>query len=276
MATSRFRVVTDSTADLPEAWRKQYGIEVVPLRVHFGNKSYKDGVDLTNREFFEKLAAADKLPTTSAPSPGDFAEVYERLRKECDGIVSIHLGSNLSATVESARLGAQAAAGFPVEVIDTRSVTMPMAFLCQIAAQAPDLESAVAACRERLDKLAVLALLDTLRYLQMGGRIRKVEYWVGSVLDFKPIVKLEGGPIEPVDRPRTRARGLKSLLEHFRSDLPVERVGVMHAQAPADAERVREELQSELPDVPIEIGLTGAVLGTHTGPGALGLCYIRK
>ena len=103
----RFAVVTDSTADLPDEWRARYGIEVVPLKVLFGNETFRDGIDLTNDQFFERLETAQQLPTTSAPSPGDFSMVYEALSKECDGVVSIHLGSNLSATCEAARLGAE-------------------------------------------------------------------------------------------------------------------------------------------------------------------------
>src|SRR6202140_4011991 len=128
-----FAVVTDSTPDPPAQWRERYDIEVVPLKVIFGEETFRDGVDINNQEFFARLASSSKLPTTSAPSPGEFAELYQRLAKDHDACISIHIGVALSATAESARVGAQSVDGFKVRVIDSETVTMPMAFLCKIA-----------------------------------------------------------------------------------------------------------------------------------------------
>ena len=268
--------MTDSTADLPDGWRERYGIEVVPLRTLFGNESFRDGVDLTGDQFFGKLEGVQQLPTTSAPSPGDFAAAYERLRPECEAVISIHLGSQLSATCEAARLGAQAVEGLRVEVVDTRSVSMCIAFLCRIAAESESIEAALAACRERIPKLRILALLDTLRYIQMGGRISRIQYLLGSMLDVKAIMKVAGGEITPVGRTRTRGKAIPLLMEQLRADLPVEHLAVMHGAAADDADRIREELAGELKSPEIEIGQIGSVLGTHTGPKALGLAYIRR
>jgi len=192
----RFRVVTDSTSDVPPAWRERFGIEVVPLTVVFGNESFRDRVDLSHDEFFSRLRGASKLPTTSAPAPGDFATVYERLSRECDGVISIHLGGNLSGTVDSARLGAQAVDGFPVHVVDSRSVTMCVGFLCRLAAESTSLEEAVQRVEERVPRLRILALLDTLRYLEMGGRVTHAQALVGTVLDVKPIMGVAEGRID--------------------------------------------------------------------------------
>src|SRR3979409_1481122 len=163
-----FAVVTASTADLPDEWRDHYGIEVVPLKVLFGKESFRDRVDMTDEEFFRRLAASTSLPTTSAPSPGEFAEVYERLSKDPDGCISIHIGAQLSATAEAARVGAQSVEGFQVNVIDSETVTFPMAFLCRTAAECETLDQATAAVKERVPRCRVLALLDTLKYLEMG------------------------------------------------------------------------------------------------------------
>src|SRR5437660_5435606 len=140
MSRRPFAVVTDSTADLPDDWRTRYGIEVVPLKVLFGSETFRDRVDLTDAQFFQRLESATKLPTTSAPSPGDFAEVYARLAGDYESCISIHIGTQLSATAEAARVGAQSVEGFPVEVIDSETVTMPVAFLCRVAAGSPSLE----------------------------------------------------------------------------------------------------------------------------------------
>jgi DegV family protein with EDD domain len=272
----RFRVVTDSTSDVPAAWCERYGIEVVPLRVLFGEESFRDRVDLSVDQFFDRLRQADRLPTTSAPSPGDFATVYERLRHECDGVVSIHLSGELSATVEAARVGARSVEGFPVHVIDSRCITICVAYLCRVAAEAPSLEEAVRRVEERVPRQRILALLDTLRYLEMGGRIGRARALLGTMLDLKPILGVTEGRVEPLDRVRTRRKAIPRMVELLRRDLPVERLAVMHAQAPEDAERIRAELAAELPDVEVEVGEIGAVLGTHVGPGAVGLTYLKQ
>jgi DegV family protein with EDD domain len=272
----RFAVVTDSTADLPDEWRTRYGIEVVPLKVIFGNETFRDRVDMSDDEFFRRLAAATKLPTTSAPSPGEFAEVYRRLAENHDGCISIHLGAQLSATAEAARIGAESVEGFRVEVVDSQTVTMPIAFLCRVAAESETLEAATAAVAARVPKTRVLALLDTLRYLEMGGRLNRAQAMIGTMLDLKPLLLVDGGMPKAVSRVRTRSRAASAMLDYFRGELPVEHVAVMHAQAPAEAETMAASLRKELPGQEIVIGRIGCVLGTHTGPKALGVVYIKK
>ncbi len=275
---SSFRVVTDSTADLPTEWAARYGIEVVPLRVQFGNDSFRDRVDLTDDEFFARLAQSSKLPTTSAPSPGDFAAVFRRLAEETEGAISIHIGSRLSATAEAARIGAQAVEGFDVRVVDSGSLSMALAFLCRLAAQAPSLDAAVETVEAAVPKARVVALLDTLRYVEMGGRVSRTQAMIGTMLDLKPILGLSGGAITPLDRVRTRSRAIPRLVELMKADAPLAHVGVMHAQAAAEAERIRAEIAPDLEreGVDVAIGQIGCVLGTHTGPKALGFAYLKR
>ena len=272
----RFAVVTDSTADLPDEWRERYGIDVVPLKVIFGTETFRDRVDMTDDEFFRRLATSTKLPTTSAPSPGEFADVYTRLAQDYEGCISIHLGAQLSATVEAARVGAQAVQGFRVDVIDSQTVTMPIAFLCKVAAESETLEAATAAVEERVPKARVLALLDTLRYLEMGGRLNRAQAMIGTMLDLKPLLLVADREIKPVERVRTRSRAIPRMVDYFRGDLPVEHVAVMHAQARDEAEALAASLQTDLPGQGVAIGKIGCVLGTHTGPKALGIVYIKK
>lgn len=276
MPKAPFRVVTDSTADLPDEWRARYGIEVVPLKTLFGEESFRDGVDLSGDQFFERLKTVTRLPTTSAPSPGEFSQVYRRLADECDAVVSIHIGSNLSATCEAARIGAQAVEGLRVEVVDSRSVTMCVAFLCKVAAESESMEAALAAVNERIPRLRILALLDTLRYIEMGGRISKLQYLLGSMLDMKAIMRVADGEITPAGRTRTRSKGIVELLALFEQDLPVESVAVIHGAASADAEKLRERLPEDLRGPQTLLRQTGTVLGTHAGPGALGFAYVTK
>jgi DegV family protein with EDD domain len=271
-----FAVVTDSTADLPDEWRQSYGIEVVPLKVLFGKETFRDRVDMTDEQFFTRLAASSTLPTTSAPSPGEFAEVYQRLARDYEACISIHIGAQLSATAEAARVGASSVEGFRVEVVDSETVSMPIAFLCRIAAECPSLDDAVAAVRQRVPKTRVLALLDTLRYLEMGGRLSRAQAMIGTMLDLKPLLLVVDKEIKPVDRVRTRTRAMARMVDYFKNEGPVEHVAVMHAQAPEDAERIAADLRAESPDREVTVGQIGCVLGTHTGPKALGIVYIKR
>src|SRR5258706_5228362 len=159
---------------------------------------------MNNQQFFERLATSTRLPTTSAPSPGEFAQVYERLAREHDGCISIHIGAQLSATAEAARVGAQSVEGFKVNVIDSESVTFPIAFLCRIAAQSESLEQATDAVQQRVAKCRVLALLDTLKYLEMGGRMSRAAAVVGTMLNVKPLLLVADKEIKPVERVSTR------------------------------------------------------------------------
>ena len=271
-----FAVVTDSTADLPHEWRDRYGIEVVPLKVLFGKETFRDGVDMNNEEFFRRLAASTSLPTTSAPSPGEFADVYRRLARDHDGCISIHIGAQLSATAEAARVGASSVDGFKVEVVDSQTVSMPVAFLCRVAAEYETLEAATEAVRPRVPKTRVLALLDTLRYLEMGGRLSRAQAMIGTMLDLKPLLLVANAEIKPVDRVRTRSRAISRMVDYFKGDLPVEHMAVMHAQAADEAEQIADALRKDLPGREVTVGQIGCVLGTHTGPKALGLVYLKS
>jgi DegV family protein with EDD domain len=271
-----FAVVTDSTADLPEEWRRQYDIEVVPLKVLFGKETFRDRVDISDEEFFKRLESSTALPTTSAPSPGDFAEVYQRLSRDHDGCISIHIGAQLSATAEAARVGASSVEGFPVNVVDSQTVSMPIAFLCRIAAESATLAEATAAVEQRIPKCRVLALLDTLRYLEMGGRLSRAQAMIGTMLDLKPLLLVADREIKPVERVRTRSRAIPRMVDFFKNELPVEHIAVMHAEAGDEAERIAGEIRSDFPDREVTVGQIGCVLGTHTGPKALGIVYINK
>jgi DegV family protein with EDD domain len=271
-----FAVVTDSTSDLPDEWRERYDIEVVPLKVMFGDETFRDGVDMNNEQFFARLATSTKLPTTSAPSPGDFAELFTRLAKDHDGCISIHIARSLSATAEAARVGAQTVEGFRVDVVDSETVSMPMAFLCRVAAECTTLDEAAAAVAKRISNSRVLALLDTLRYVEMGGRVSRAQAMIGTMLDLKPLLLMVDGEIKSLDRVRTRSRAIPRMLEFFEKDSPVEHVGVVHAQAPDEAEQIAAGLRGKHPGLEVPVGQIGCVLGTHVGPKALGLVYIKK
>ncbi|HZK74381.1 MAG TPA: DegV family protein, partial [Clostridia bacterium] len=177
---------------------------------------------------------------------------------------------------EAARVGAQSVEGFTVNVVDSETVTMPLAFLCRVAAECSTLAEATVAVEQRVPKCRVLALLDTLKYIEMGGRVSRAQAMIGTMLDLKPLLLVADREIKPVDRVRTRSRAIPRMVEYFRADLPVEHVAVVHAQAQAEAETIAEDLRKALPGHEIPVGPIGCVLATHTGPRALGIVYIKK
>jgi DegV family protein with EDD domain len=153
---------------------------------------------------------------------------------------------------------------------------MPIAFLCRVAAKCSTLAEAVEEVRRRVPRTRVLALLDTLRYVEMGGRVSRAQAMIGTMLDLKPLLVVANREIKSVDRVRTRSRAIPRMIEFFRADMPVETVAVVHAQAREEAVEIASQLRQELPGMDVPIGQIGCVLGTHTGPRALGLVYLRS
>jgi DegV family protein with EDD domain len=191
----------DSTADLPPELVEQWNLAVVPCLVHFGQTTFREGVDLGRAEFYRRLAAAEVSPTTSAPGPGVFEEVYRRLAAGCDQIVSVHLSSKLSAVFNAARLGAQEVTGAEIAVVDGGSVSMGLGWQAVLAArwarQGRSLEEIVDGLTASRPHARVFALLDTLEYLRRSGRVNRVVAALGALLNVKPLVSVEGGEVLP-------------------------------------------------------------------------------
>ena len=273
------RVVTDSTADLPPELAAELGITVVPLQVIFGEESFRDGVDLSSEEFFRRLDQSDALPSTSQPSTGDFQRAYEELAQSTDRILSIHLSSRFSGTVEAAR---QAAAGIDdrcrIEVIDSGSVSMPLGLAASAAARAArdgeDLDACAERARSVLRRERIAVALDTLEYLRRGGRIGRAASFLGSLLRLKPVLTIRDGEAFPVARVRSRKRALQALVDICLEDGVPEEAVVMHATTLDDAQSVADELQKRHPNVAVRTGRFGPVLGVHGGPGMVGLVVV--
>lgn len=274
------RVVTDSTADLPPGVAQELGITVVPLLVLFGDEVYRDGVDLTNEEFFRRLTTSPVLPTTSQPSVGAFQEAYQKLAAETDQIVSIHISAWVSGTYESALQAADSLRGSPrVEVVDSQTTSMGLGYQAIAAARAAragaSLEEVVAAARSVGRRHHLLALLETLEYLRRGGRIGRAQAFLGSILNLKPLLTFRDGVVHPVARVRTRARALEELLSHSLAYGDLEDVAVIHGTTPEDAEMLARRVRERLPQVPIHVGRLGPVLGVHGGPGIIGMVVVE-
>lgn len=273
------RVVTDSACDLSEELAAKAGIQVVPLTIRFGDEELHDRVDLTPAEFWRRCKASATLPETAAPSPGAFQTVFEAAADEgADGVVCCTLSGGVSATYQAALAGAAALEGrMPVEVIDSRSLTMGQGLMClaaaELASTGADLAAVVTRVRDLIGRTRVLGILDTLDHLQRGGRIGGAAALVGSLLSIKPVIEVRDGVVEQESKQRTRARALDYLVAKVTTDAPLERLAICNGAAD-DIDAVVERLSS----VPVahELVVTdlGPVVGTHAGPGSLGICYV--
>jgi DegV family protein with EDD domain len=272
----KIAIVTDSTADLTPEMVEEMGVTVVPLRVIFGDEVYREGTDITTEEFYERLVRSRRLPTTSAPSVGDFQEVYERLLKGADSIVSIHIGAKLSATVQAAQTARQSLAKPErVEVVDAQSASMATGFAIMEAAEAAragaKLAEVKAAAEGAVPRTHVLFMLDTLEYLRRGGRIGRARAYLGTLLSVKPILTLRDGEVYPEERVRTRPRGLERIIQSIIKYQNVKRAAVAHSTTPEEAETIRQRLAMAFPNVKVHVIRFGPVLGTHAGPGIVGV-----
>ena len=272
------RIVTDSTADLTREQQEAAGITVVPLNVHFGDQVFRDHVDLTADEFFRRLKASTQLPRTSQPSVGAFEEAFRSLRQNRDEIVSVHLSSKVSGTYNAALMAAKTVDPEAIDVVDSLSTSMALGFMAlegaRLAREGKDRKAVTERLQALVSKARVICVVDTLTYLERGGRIGKARALLGSLLNVKPILQLKDGEVVPLGRARGRPQALNRLVELLARDGRVSRLAIMHGAARADAEQLRERVASSYPDLDILLTEIGAVLGTHTGPGVIGFTYL--
>ena len=275
---SRIAVVTDSTADFPGDARERLGIEMVPLSVIWDRDTFRDKLDLTIGEFYQLMRQRTSLPTTSAPSAGAFEETYERLLGEVDHVVSVHLAGKLSATLDVARGAARRVGNGRISVVDSGQTTICLAWLAMRAAELGAEGAEPAAIVEELEswvpRLRLYAVLDTLTNLQRGGRIGRAQALVGSLLNFKPLVLVQEGQVLPIERPRSRASAMRRVVDVAASHGRVLKVGVAQGDAPDVGDDLARMVAERLPDVPLDRGDIGSVLGTHAGPGVFGVATL--
>jgi len=271
------RVVTDSSSDLSPELAAAHHIEVVPLTIRFGDEEFVDRQDLSASEFWDRLAGSEALPNTAAPSVGAFQQAYERLAANgAEGILAVTISSGLSATHRSAQLAA-AEAPVPVQVVDSGTASIPLGLTAIAAADAArlgaelgDVTSAAAGIDADL-----LATLDTLEYLQKGGRIGAAQAFFGGLLNVKPLITFSEGAVAAAGRVRTRRKALIALADWLQNQEAVARVGVVHGRA-AEIDEVVSQVREILPDLDPVVALAGPVIGTHAGPGVIGIAVTRS
>jgi len=268
------RIVTDSVADLPPQVVEELGITVIPLNVRFGEEVYRDGIDLTNEQFYQRLTTSKILPVTSVPSPGTFAEAYDKLAEETDEILAIILSSKLSGTYEVARqsIGLMKRK-CRVEVVDSQWAVMAEGFLVIAAARAAQtgasLDELLGIVRDNIPRVDMRAAFDTLEYLRRGGRIGAAAAFLGSALRIHPIITMKDGVVEPAGRARSRAKVIDHLYQFAAGYSHLEEMAVENAACPDDADLLVERLSTKFPKERIYRSKTTPVIGTHTGPGLL-------
>jgi DegV family protein with EDD domain len=271
-------IVLDSTADFPEASERFPNWRVVPLYVLFGGESYRDYVDLSPHDFYERLRTAAELPTTSQPTPGDFLETYQQL-DAYERIYSLHISSTLSGTYQSA-VTAASELGDRVRVVDTESASAAIAILglaIQHRLERGTTDEAIDALVARYRQEAGLIFtVDTLEFLRKGGRIGRASAWAGQLLNVKPILTIKR-EVVPLKRVRGNQKAMQEFIAEFTAnstDSPTLKVGIAHAEAPERAEQLRKMVRGERPQAEVEVVTTlGAVVGTHAGPGTVGFFW---
>jgi DegV family protein with EDD domain len=272
------QIVTDSSAYLPVDLVQEHNIQVIPLKVHLGEQTYRDEIDLSHEEFYRMLAEAETLPTTSQPSAGEFFDLYSELSKDGHEIISIHISSKLSGTVSSAQSAKEMLPEAKITIIDSASTAMGLGLMALTAARAAEegktAAEIVAAVEKMIPAMNVIFVVDTLEYLQKGGRIGGAAALVGALLKVKPILCLKDGRVEPLDKVRSKRKALARLLEVVEERVgpgtPV-RVAVLHAQVPDEARALEQEVRARFNCTECYFAELGPVLGTHTGPGVVGL-----
>jgi len=271
-------VITDSACDLPPELTDEQGIDVVPLTIRFGEEELLDRRDLTPQDFWARCARTPRLPETAAPSPGAFQEAYDRAAGAgATGLVCVTLSSALSATYQSAVTAAQAVADrIPVRVVDSRSVSIGLGLMALTAArmarEGKALDDVAGAADDLVGRTRVFGALDTLENLKRGGRIGGAEAFLGSLLSIKPIIEVRDGVVESESRQRTRGRSLQYLVGKVREAGELENLAVMHARAP-DVDQLLDLLGAAYPRDRILVGEIGPVIGTHAGPGCIGVAF---
>ena len=274
------RIITDSASDLPQSEADRLGIDVVSLTIRFGAEEFLDR-DLSPAEFWSKCASSPTLPESSAPSPGAFQEAFERAATEgCDGIVVVALTSLLSATFSSATLAAEAVKGkIAVSIIDTRAATMSEGLLAielgEMAQAGKSMEEIVARGNQLVPELGVIATIDTLEHLIKGGRLGGAKAFLGQILSIKPILAVREGVVAEAGKARTRSKALVILAQVARDAGPIRRISVIHSQCPDTQTLI--DLVSDIPTkYPLVIADMGSTIGTHGGPGIIGVAWIRE
>ena len=273
---ARVRIVTDSTADLPASTVEQLGITVMPLTIHIGQKNLRDGVDLSREEFFKRLARTTTPPTTAPVTRKQFDTLFTELTKNGDAVVAILSSSKLGDTFQNATRAAAPLLGrSKIVVIDSQLMTVGLGMLVIAAAQAAhrgdSLDDVVKLVRGMIPHIYIGFFVETLDYLERGGRIGSAQALLGTMLNIKPLLILEDGEVVALEKVRTRAKAIEKLVEFITEFARIERMIILHSNTPEDVNLLIEQINLVVPNLDISVDHYGPIAATHVGPSALGV-----
>ena len=268
------KIVTDTGADIPTDLLKELNITAVPLYIYFGEKAYKDGVDIGADELYKRLVDGPIHPTTTQPIPADFTKAYQEISKETDEIVSIHLSSKVSGTYNSAIQGKELLKDkCHIEVIDSASLSMGLGLItlaaARIARAGGTLQQVVEETNKAIKKTQLLGVLATLKYLLAGGRITKARATIGSLLNIKPLLTMHEGELIQAGLARSHAKGFDKLYEFVKNTKNVKEMAIVNSTVAEEAYLLKKRLSSIVAEEKIHMANLGAALGVHGGPGTL-------
>lgn len=274
---ARVKIITDSTADLPSELASELDITVIPTMIHFGDQAYRAGLDMTNEQFYRRVAEGGPYPTTSSPPPGVFEHYYRQYSREYDGVLSIHLSHRFSSVLKSAKIARDRlpASLTRVEVIDSTMTSLGMGLVVLAAARAAKdgmpFEALYQQVMHTIQHTHMVFFVDSVEYLERSGRMTQATAMLGSMQRIKPLLILDEGEIVPYDRTRTRAKAIEGLFT-FIEDFPhVEKVAIMHSTTPDDVEKLLEKIDPIFPRDRVMVGEYGPSLGVHLGPSTMGV-----
>jgi DegV family protein with EDD domain len=273
------KIVTDSTAYLPESLVQEHDIRIVPLYVHFGEEAFKDQVEISSEEFYARLKEAPELPTSSQPSAGEFLQVFEELVDAGHEVVTLTISSKLSGTWNSAMAAKEMLPEAPISVIDTLTTSMGQQIMVEDAVQAIAAGATRQEISEQMEaikpKMRLFFTVDTLEYMAKGGRIGNARAFLGTLLSVKPILVLQDGAIEPLEQVRSKRKAVARMTQIFEehvADNPTQaRVGLIHAMVPEEMQALAQVIKCDLNCAEPSVSQLGPVLGVHTGPGLIGV-----
>ncbi len=272
-------VATDSGANLPGSLIERYGIEVIPLQVRIGDRFYRDGIDIQPLEFFRQLRQRVEQIGTSQPPLGEFLAFYQRLREKAEAIVSIHVAGRYSGVFSAAQAAARELAPFPIEVVDSGTISMAQGFAVLVAARAAaagaSLAEVVRRVRAAIPRIDLIATVESLEYAVRGGRLAWAARMLDTLLRVRPLVRVRGNEVSIIGQARTQAKAIRRLLGELAKrvgDAPLH-VAVLHTGAVEEAQRLKEELMARFRCIEVYIEPVVPALGVHVGPEALGLAY---
>jgi DegV family protein with EDD domain len=281
---SKTAIITDSTSDIPEDIAKELDLKIIPLTVNFGEESFLDnGKDINKKDFYNKVRSSEKLPTTTQPTPKNFIELYSDTFKTSDSIISIHISKKMSGTINSAEMAKKELPGRDIEIIDSEFVHMPLGFLvikaAQLSQQDRSKEEILKDVYDLKSKIKVLIVPSTLEYLKKGGRIGKAKGLIASLLEIKPILTIHDGEISQFKTARRWNQAKIELIDSMKNMVKNPEnliVSVGHADAKDDAAEMYQRIKETFnPKKIINVDI-GIVVGTHLGPGGLGITFYEE